>query len=244
MISTSVLILLSAFCSTTVEDVVFNRFSGVILALIATILLVFVYRLLPANSNISNISKNTNVQSLIAEIRQLNQLIDSHILRDIFVLKTEFEQVKQIVSDASQQLMNNFYVISEYSYHQQQHIQSLLETGEKSDSQQLLSDSIETTSKIRECGANAVRLLQFEDIVLQIVESGVQNINNLESFVSFVNEQLIFCLHNLSNENLDTIDKVSAAIANLSILIRNKHSSPARKAAHHVDMAEGGIELF
>jgi len=215
-----------------------------LLALIISIIVLFniVLRIVFKKNNTTAYSR---VNLLTEEISQLYKCIDSTIINDLTIVRAEFAQIKQVANDASHQLASNFYDLVDNIASQQKLIETLMCSTDYRDNEHTRAKISEISEKTKEMIFFTIQLLQFEDIISQVSDNGIQYINNIESFLSYINELLKDNIHNhLLENNFNSLDKTITLITDITLLIQKKHALPSRKAAHQLDMSEGGIELF
>lgn len=213
-------------------------------ALTISIIFLFLFERhsLPKN-NFADIDNNTHL--LLDEFSQLLKNVNSTILHDLDILKKELIQINEVTKDASQKLTNNFYTLNEYITDQKKSIDSLLNSTDDYGNKHNRNDIHQINDKIQELNLSVIRLLQFEDIVSQISNSGLQYVSNIESFLSYINVLFENSINNLSHtKNLNIIDKTTKELSNINLRVLEKNIHPIGKSTKQMDMSEGSIELF
>lgn len=105
-----------------------------------------------------------------------------------------------------------------------------------------VGEAIVTNSKISEKTAVAIRSLQFEDIVRQVVVHADEKIDVLSEFVQSFNEGLCELEECLDDSKVDCL--LNDMHMRLDSIKQELVSLPERKPASQGSMAEGDIDLF
>ncbi len=99
------------------------------------------------------------------------------------------------------------------------------------------------TDDINQSVGVAIRSLQFEDVVSQVVSYSEKHVHRLNDLVHKLNTQMKD-LHNRSNDNdLDTLLVLNEFKSSIELL-KQEWSTPINKAVGQSSMEEGEIELF
>lgn len=106
-----------------------------------------------------------------------------------------------------------------------------------------LGEVSEITSKINNSVSVAVRSLQFEDVVNQVIQYSTQHVSRLQNLSEHVNLQVAGLKGLPSNEQVDIKHALIDFKSNLERL-KGEWSAPINKAVGQSSMEEGEIELF
>ena len=221
---------------------IFQQLALLLLFLLVVLLYGSLCSSLRSKTNNQQGSNMSNIKNLAIDIKQFYELVESTIKSDLHIMRSETEQIKHVVCDAAKQLTECFYGISCNASKQTQLVHSLLAAINTGDHGRELSDLKYACEKITEHEAAAIRLLQFEDIVVQIADNRIQYANDVDAFLKDIKALL--------DEYLDNIRMNRGAAGHLTTVTstarftRRKRLPPDRKAAQQQDMTEGGIELF
>ena len=244
------LILLTTFTITVscfyglmfIESETVKDFSLLLLFVTITLTYIFLYTITIFNNKNPNNSNMSQLTKLSHEYNLLYDHVETIIQDDINVIKSEITQIKCVVSDAVKQLTESFYEVSRNAHGQQHLVNSIINAINKDNHKNTLLEIQKSTQNIKEHGSKAVRSLQFEDIVIQVADNGLQYTSDIEIYLHDIK--------NLLREHLDKLNHHHAMISeddtivNAAQQVRNKRSLPDRKAAYQQNMTEGGIELF
>lgn len=174
------------------------------------------------------------------ELLLLFELLESAVKEDLVVVKQELNQVKGLVNNAVKELTDSFYQVSSGSEEQKKLFSEILNRNEKP--QQVELELSRTSKLIKDACADAIRTLQFEDIVIQVSDNSIQYIDNLDEFFNEFKQQLSNRLDRSASP--EDVKQQLHMYVELIKNIRKERQLPDRKAVHQNDLAEGGVELF
>ena len=187
-------------------------------------------------------NKNADAELVQQELNRLFELLESAIKEDLIVVKQELLQIKGLVNNAAGELTKSFYGISSNSDDLIRLVLELARLLEASKTQQTLTEIDKTNKLIRDNSADAVRSLQFEDIVIQVSDNSLQYIDNLDKFLMEFRQRLASRL-NTATTPKDASGLLKSCVSDVQE-IRQDIQLPDRKAVHQKNLSEGGVELF
>jgi len=194
------------------------------------------------SSSSNGANKHADAEVVNQELDRLFELLESAIKEDLIVVKQELLQIKGLVNNAVGELTKSFYGISSNSDDLLRLVQQLTNLLEASKTQQTLTEIDKTNKLIRDNSADAVRSLQFEDIVIQVSDNSLQYIDNLDKFLKEFRQRLASRLNSASTSN-DASGLLRSCVSDVKE-IRQDIQLPDRKAVHQNNLSEGGVELF
>lgn len=101
----------------------------------------------------------------------------------------------------------------------------------------------EVTNSINGSVAVAIRSLQFEDVVSQVINYSGEHVNRLHDLVHSLNTQMTLLQASDEKNDLDTLLVLNDIKSNVENL-KQQWSTPVNKAVGQSSMEEGEIELF
>lgn len=221
------------------------RYIGTTMTLISVILLGIQLH----NSTISSIistsdnkPSNSGLSELNHELETLFNLLESAINEDLVIVKQELLQIKGLVNNAANDLTENFYSLSNNSNEQLRLVNILRSSPTPFNDTKTLSALDDINDLIKKSSANAIRTLQFEDIVTQVSDNSIQYLENLDNFLLEFKKRLSFSINN-PHQSSDATTQMKSYVEN-AMKIRQERQLPDRKAVHQVNLTEGGVELF
>ena len=240
----NVIIALCLLGIVAVEDPLF-RYAAVFLIALSTFLNYTQFRkradLKESVSHSGNIT-DIDIQDISEELTQLFEILESAVNEDLLVVKQELRQIKGLVNNASNELSESFYSLSSSCEKQTNLINSLRDSLYSTNNKKLLRELDNIQSSIKKDKADAIRSLQFEDIVTQVSDNSIQYLENLDQFLTEFKKRLTFSINN-PHQSSNVSSQMKNYVEDVKI-IRQKKSLPDRKAAHQKTLDEGGIELF
>lgn len=187
-------------------------------------------------------SGNVSINVVNEELNQLFILLESAIKEDLVVVKQELLQIKGLVNNAATQLTESFYSLSSNSDEQLKLVGELISALKDVNNQKTIAELDKTNTLIKNSSADAVRSLQFEDIVIQVSDNSLQYIDNLDKFLNEFRLRLSSRI-NATATTQDAAGQLKSYVSDVKE-IRQEVQLPDRKAVHQNNLAEGGVELF
>ena len=236
----SICLLISVF-----TDITFLRYSAIFLSFTLMSLLCYWF------SKTGNASLHSppdeklfpdNIEGINAELIRLAEFLESVVREDVDIVKQEILQIKGLVNDATKELTDSFYAISENTDEQLNVIYSVSDLLCSNGNSEIFNRLEKIHKLINDSKSNAIRTLQFDDIVIQVSDNSIQYLDNLDRFISEFKKRLEFSVNNPHSPPLvsSKLKKYTDDVNN----IRKERPLPDRKAVHQNDLSEGGIELF
>jgi len=211
---------------------------------VVTVCVIFLLK--SRNSNTSDrfdIEHNSvNISVVNNELNELFDLLESAIKEDLVVVKQELLQIKGLVNNAVSDLTDSFYSLSSTSDEQYRLISDLVNIMKNTGNDRALIEIDENNKKIKDSSADAVRSLQFEDIVIQVSDNSLQYIDNLDKFLNEFRQRISSRINSSANAQ-DAVVQLKSYVNDVK-QIRQDIQLPDRKAVHQNNLSEGGIELF
>jgi len=99
------------------------------------------------------------------------------------------------------------------------------------------------TDDINKSVGVAIRSLQFEDVVSQVIQYSGEHVNRLHDLVKNLNTQMNILQENTDGNDLDTLLVLNEFKSSIDVL-KQEWSTPINKAVGQSSMEEGDIELF
>ncbi len=133
---------------------------------------------------------NDQIQQEQALVRSLFDDLNQTVRNEVATIRNELYRIREHVGDAAAQLSDSFQGLTEWSQTQQNLIMSVIENvePEATSSGDEVSKSLAHVSnlanQISEDISQAIRVLQFEDIVSQQLDNPLQHLDMLERFVT------------------------------------------------------------
>ena len=162
------------------------------------------------------------------------------VIKEHQILQHELKQISTLIRDAIKTLENSFNCISDQASEQLQLVKSIVEITTVNNSDDLPRLS-ELTNGINKNVANAVRSLQFEDIIQQLTMHSHNRVEQMGLLLSRLDSRLDK-LNTLDSENTDlmiqTIRAMQDDLQNFCNSVQKEN--PVKQQS----MKEGKIELF
>lgn len=227
------------------ENIVFNTFTMSLLCIAATLISFCFYVFLTSDSKNTLSANKVNSKNANILLVLLYDLIESSVNRDLEVAKKELQQTINIVNNATGQITECFYRLTSNVEAQHSLLTQLINSSEFSSNKKVknIVNELEELNQMVNVNKNdAIRALQFEDIVSQILGNGIHCIDNVESLINQFKMELEKHLNNKQNPKcyIEQLGKLETML----IKLREQQQKPARKAENQNDLSEGNVELF
>lgn len=182
-----------------------------------------------------SVLSNDNVDIIIEDLR-------SDMNEEVKVIKSELAQAKNIIADAIRELLDSFSSLDNLSRSQKNVVASLIENMSSKNDEfgNKLGDISKITTEINTSVDVAIRSLQFEDIVRQLLEFIDKRIAGVEQSFRLVSDSLTNRHNNYSTEQVQELRNMQDNIKNNVLKgIANSGNPVSQKS-----MDEGDVELF
>lgn len=178
------------------------------------------------------------------EMNMLVQQVEISVKNMLGHVRKELGQMRSLVSDAIGTLQDSFYGLNQESLAQNAMVLNVLEKldGIHEVVRDNIKDVTHSTQRIDQMTADAVRSLQFEDIVRQLTESSEVHLDYLESVLGVVDAGM----HSLNSQEL-TVSEYIKGLHKLKLQIdriETERMAAAEKSVSQVSMSDGGVVLF
>ncbi|MEJ2529690.1 MAG: hypothetical protein P8Z39_06340, partial [Gammaproteobacteria bacterium] len=183
-------------------------------------------------------------EDLRHEMKLLVQQVEGSAKNMLGHVHDELGQMRSLVSDAINTLQESFNGLNQESQAQGAMVLEVLEglDGIHEVIGGTMQNVFATTQRINHMTADAVRSLQFEDIVKQLTESSERHLDYLESVLSAVDVGM----HDLNSREL-TVPEYIAGLHRLQVQIdgiERERMKNAEKSVSQDSMCDGEIALF
>lgn len=190
------------------------------------------------------ISTDPSAEDLRHEMKLLVQQVEGSAKNMLGHVHNELGQMRSLVSDAIYILNKSFNGLNQESQAQSAMVMEVLEglDGIHEVIGGTMKDVFDITQRINHMTADAVKSLQFEDIVKQLTASSEKHLDYLESVLSAVD----IGMHDLNSREL-TVPEYIAGLHTLKLQIdqiEKELMSDAEKSVSQVDMRDGEIVMF
>lgn len=175
------------------------------------------------------------------EVRKLSlnsNVLNEQIRKQAEQARVTVDQVRKIVSETANKDM-------EHARSSQTKVGTMLSDLEEMNDgiSNKLGDVSGMISEIEVSVSNAVRSLQFEDIVRQLVDQVINHLNNLNDFTADIDQFLADNQHNPANNEAEYKDRVEGLRARI-MAKRQEMEAGRMQRVNAESMDEGEIELF
>lgn len=193
---------------------------------------------------VQQIAADHSSVDLRREMNMLVQQVEISVTNMLGHVRKELGQMRSLVSDAIDTLQDSFYGINQESLAQNAMVLDVLEKLDGIDAVvgEDIKDVTRSTQRINQMTADAVRSLQFEDIVRQLTESSKMHLDYLESVLGVV----AVGMHSLNSQEL-TVAEYIKGLHELRLhidRIETERMQAAEKSVSQVSMSDGGVVLF
>ncbi len=193
---------------------------------------------------VEQVAADSSAEDLRHEMKLLVQQVEGSAKNMLGHVHDELGQMRSLVSDAINILQESF---SELNHESQAQSAMVLEVLDGLDGiHEVIGGTMQnvfaTTQRINHMTADAVRSLQFEDIVKQLTESSERHLDYLESVLSAVDDGM----HDLNSRKL-TVPEYIAGLHRLKIQIdriEKERMGAAEKSVSQICMRDGEVVLF
>lgn len=174
-------------------------------------------------------------------LHELGNDLNRVVVKEHQILQHELTQISTLIRDAIKILENSFNCISEQASEQLQLVKSIIEITTVNNNPDDLTRLSELTKGITNNVANAVRSLQFEDIVQQLTAHSNNRVEQMGLLLSRLGDRLDK-LNTIDSENIElaiqTIRAMQDDLQNFCNTVEKEN--PVKQHS----MKEGKIELF
>lgn len=184
------------------------------------------------------LEKASETSALIEELASDLNLV---IVTEHQILQSEQKQISTLIRDAIKTLEDSFNRISKQISEQSQLVKSIVEITTINNGPENMDRLTELTQGITKDTANAVRSLQFEDIIQQLTAHSCNRAGQIESLFSKLGERLdkLYTADSADTDLImETIKAMQEDLQNFCNVVKNENPVKQRS------MKEGKIELF